>query len=116
MHQEQALACIDVDAAPPCVERSALPETGIDESVIAKTDWFTMSCIASAGGVWTRPDTRRPSVLMCVMGEARIGDVVLPRGRTGLVPACAGEVSVEVAPNTVLVHAAPEKVSDPDSQ
>lgn len=105
IHVEQALACIDVNAAPPCVERTPLPETGIDERIIAQTNWFTMHRIASAGGTWTRPDTGRPSVLMCVAGEATIGDVSLPRGRTGLVPACAGNIDVDVATGTVLVRA-----------
>ena len=104
IHVDQALACIDVDAAPPCVERTPLP-TGIEERLIAETDWFTMHRIAAAGGTWTRHGTDRPSVLMCIAGEARIGEVMLRRGRTGLVPACAGDVQVDMASGTVLVRA-----------
>jgi mannose-6-phosphate isomerase len=105
IHVEQALACIDVDAAPPCVDASVAPTEGVDTCVIAHTQWFTMTRIASAGGAWTRPDIGKPSVLMCVQGQATVGDVSLPRGRTGLVPANAGLVDVDMVPGTVLVHA-----------
>ena len=107
LHVAESLACIDPTAKPPCVEAQPMPETGNRDDVLADTRWFTMRRIASAGGTWTRTSTNAPTVLMCVAGEASLGDMTLPRGRTGLVPAAAGAVTFDMAPGTILVHAEP---------
>ena len=107
IHVAQSLACIDPDAAPPCVEAPPLPESGVQDLLLSETPWFSMRRVASAGASWTRPDAGGPTVLMCIAGEAVIDDVTLSRGRTGLVPACAGSFDVTMAPGTVLVRAEP---------
>jgi len=107
MHVAQSLSCIDPTATPPYVEARPLPEIGVQDDLLAKTDWFTMRRVTSAGDAWTRPDTAGPTVLMCVAGEAVIDDVTLTRGRTGLIPACAGAFDIALKPGTVLVRAEP---------
>ena len=105
MHVEQALACIDLEASPPCVDAGEVPESGVDERVVARTKWFTMTKVVSAGGVWTRVGQDRPTVVMCAKGSACIGDVALSKGRTALITAAAGDVAIEVAKGAVLATA-----------
>ncbi|MCH2136352.1 MAG: class I mannose-6-phosphate isomerase [Phycisphaerales bacterium] len=107
IHVEQALACIDPAAAPPLVEPTQALRDDTCEHLIAKTDQFTMARIDSAGGRWTRPDLNSPSVIMCVAGAAEIDGTPIARGRTALIPACAGSIEVHLSPGTSLVHAQP---------
>ncbi len=107
MHIAEALACIDPAARPPCVPPAPIPEAGVSHTTLSQTPWFTMTRIASAGAPWQRPELASPTVLMCIQGEACVGDTTLDRGRTGLIPACAGPLEVCMTPGTVLVRAEP---------
>ena len=113
MHVEASLACIDFTTPPPAeVAAPSVSASGVTETMLTTTPWFTMRRLDTASpSTWRIPDRTGPTVAMCIRGDARIlatsGTTPLGMGSTVLLPAAMQDTSIELDGQTAVVLAEP---------
>jgi mannose-6-phosphate isomerase len=112
MHVEQALACIEYDTPPP--DEVGMPEnpTGLADTMLADTPWFTMRRVdTKEASTWRSDLSSMPMVLMCLSGTAHVtakgGAARLQTGSTALLPAAIEQATVELGDGACLLIAQP---------
>lgn len=102
LHLEQALAAIDFgDTAPALVPKGGNPRVIADAPGLFKVEQHALAAgdaMAWKGGL---------GVLAVVEGELVLGDLILPPGAHGLLPACLGETSIRATTDTILLLTRP---------
>ena len=115
MHVDEALACIDF-ATPPPAEVPATPiASGLQETLLTDTPWFTMRRIdCAAATAWQSDLNNAPLILMCVEGTAHVtatGETTkLAQGTVSLLPAAMHTANVEMTEWTSIIAATPRAV------
>lgn len=113
MHVTESLACIDFATPPPAeVIAPLVSASGVTETILAETPWFSMRRIDTASAsTWNVPDTAGPRIAMCIRGQARItahsDTTTLDCGNTVLLPAAMQEAEIECDAQTAVVLAEP---------
>jgi mannose-6-phosphate isomerase len=114
MHIEESLACIDYSTPPPDEVAVPTAASGLAETVLADTPWFTMRRIdTSEATTWRSDLSGAPMVLMILRGTAHAtcngGGARLQSGSTALLPAATKKATVELGEHTSLLIAQPNR-------
>lgn len=115
MHVDEALACIDFTTPPPAEVPPTPIASGLQETLLTDTPWFTMRRIdCAAATAWRSDLDNAPLILMCVEGTAHVtttgGTTKLAQGTVALLPAAMHTANVEMTEWTSIIAATPRAV------